>query len=542
VIEKCPGISAHAALAEPPVAVSEGPSRSSNHLDRKVTGNRPGPGSGTLLALITASVGLLIWTALVWILPASILDRGGPEAEPVPTGDTVTGSWRLGDGTPSPVGMDWRGFHWTTGYGTMSDPRVEGVIRTGEDLGVDTLRSVVHVTAEGGVWKGMSTGYLEHGVHEAEALLVGTQAYEGLQYRFRHVTTDGLGYGVAGTVEPLGTPGPSSAGQSVTGSSTCTPISPPPGYLWSGWEWFECLQVTSDPRADGRMRMGWLPDPDVAMGYLELRDVGDVVWQGTFSGVETPEGYLIDGFLLGAHAYDGLQQRVRASSGDRLTFEIEVTIEEAAWLMPGPAPASDGFTTDERDSIATRTVRISGTACDDPVLGSGFAVGEDLIATNAHVVVGADELEVETADGRSIPAIVVAWDDVDDLAVLRASGAGLEPLDLGRPSEGTLGSMIGWESRGPEPTPFRIAHAMSIPTHVVAGDEPIERESWIVAAEIDFGDSGAPLVDHDQRVIAIAYGTIAHGPDVTYAVGADRLEALMVSSDLTTEVDVPTCG
>jgi S1-C subfamily serine protease len=83
---------------------------------------------------------------------------------------------------------------------------------------------------------------------------------------------------------------------------------------------------------------------------------------------------------------------------------------------------------------------------------------------------------------------------------------------------------------------------MSIPTHVVAGDEPIERESWIVAAEIDFGDSGAPLVDHDQRVIAIAYGTIAHGPDVTYAVGADRLEALMVSSDLTTEVDVPTCG
>jgi S1-C subfamily serine protease len=55
-------------------------------------------------------------------------------------------------------------------------------------------------------------------------------------------------------------------------------------------------------------------------------------------------------------------------------------------------------------------------------LGSGVIVDKDLILTNAHVIEGAQDIEVTAADRRTIQTKLVGSDPKSDLAVLRITG------------------------------------------------------------------------------------------------------------------------
>ena len=68
---------------------------------------------------------------------------------------------------------------------------------------------------------------------------------------------------------------------------------------------------------------------------------------------------------------------------------------------PGPPPNSDGLSADVRQDVARSTVRVTGIACGSTTEGSGFAVGGDLIATNAHVLVGLDTRPSNSATARA---------------------------------------------------------------------------------------------------------------------------------------------
>ncbi len=195
---------------------------------------------------------------------------------------------------------------------------------------------------------------------------------------------------------------------------------------------------------------------------------------------------------------------------------------------PGRPPDTDGLTADVRDDVAQSTVRVTGIACGRTTEGSGFAVGGDLIATNAHVLVGLNTPTIELGDGTSLAGDIVAFNVIDDLALIRVHGADFEPLPLGPAEEGTVGAVFGWEP-GPtvDPTPFRIDRPVTVRIEAVASDERIERRSWLLAAWIEAGDSGAALVDPSGTVVGVAYATTTRGSSVAYAVRAERLEALI---------------
>ena len=209
---------------------------------------------------------------------------------------------------------------------------------------------------------------------------------------------------------------------------------------------------------------------------------------------------------------------------------------------PGPVPSDDGLTDDQRIEIVAGTVRITGFACGVEVEGSGFAVGPDLIATNAHVLVGIEDTVVETMFATELPAVAVAFDPVADLALLRVPGAGLTPFELGTAPDGTIGTLVGWEDTGqPEPTPFLIDRPVTVRIDAVIGDERVERPSWLVAAHIESGDSGAPLVDQDGVVVGVAYATTRRDAGVAYATRASELEELLESADPTATIELPEC-
>jgi len=64
--------------------------------------------------------------------------------------------------------------------------------------------------------------------------------------------------------------------------------------------------------------------------------------------------------------------------------------------------------------------------------GSGFILTSDgYIVTNYHVVDGASSIKVTTFDGRAFDALLVGFDEKNDLAVLKIDGKDLTPVILG---------------------------------------------------------------------------------------------------------------
>ena len=217
---------------------------------------------------------------------------------------------------------------------------------------------------------------------------------------------------------------------------------------------------------------------------------------------------------------------------------------------PGPVPADHGLPAAELAAAVESSVRVYGPACRGIVReGSGFAVADgDLVVTIAHLMVGMEEPTVELHDGRELAAVLVAFDPVNDLAVLRVEGAGLRPLPLSEAvPDGTVGAVLAWEAEGsPDPTPFRIDRPVTVRTEVVNGDERIERQSWLLAAQTEVGDSGAALVagvDDQTTAVGVAWGASRRGGGgVAYATRAGPLAALLSVSDLDQPAEVPGCG
>ena len=76
-------------------------------------------------------------------------------------------------------------------------------------------------------------------------------------------------------------------------------------------------------------------------------------------------------------------------------------------------------------------------------LGSGVIVREDgYILTNHHVIDGADQIEVDLNDHRSLQAQVVGSDPPSDLAVLKVNASGLPTLALGDSDRTRVGDVV----------------------------------------------------------------------------------------------------
>ncbi|HEU4834534.1 MAG TPA: Do family serine endopeptidase [Pyrinomonadaceae bacterium] len=76
-------------------------------------------------------------------------------------------------------------------------------------------------------------------------------------------------------------------------------------------------------------------------------------------------------------------------------------------------------------------------------LGSGVIVREDgYILTNHHVIDGADQIEVDLNDNRSLQAQLVGSDPPSDLAVLKVNAGGLPTLVLGDSDRTRVGDVV----------------------------------------------------------------------------------------------------
>lgn len=139
---------------------------------------------------------------------------------------------------------------------------------------------------------------------------------------------------------------------------------------------------------------------------------------------------------------------------------------------------------------------------------------EGLILTNAHVV-GRHRLKVALADGRSLPARVLAFDPAMDLAALKVDAEELTPIELGRSRRLQPGQWVLAIGH-----PWGVSGAVTAGVVIGLGPHPeglMPRRDLIqVNLPLRPGHSGGPLVDARSRLIGI--NAMMNGPEVGLAV------------------------
>lgn len=124
------------------------------------------------------------------------------------------------------------------------------------------------------------------------------------------------------------------------------------------------------------------------------------------------------------------------------------------------------------------------------------------IVTNAHVVDGATDIDVQLNNGQIVPAELVGLDLKTDIAVLRIEADDLTPAQrsIDIPTQGDMVFAFG------SPFEFRFSMSAGIVSGVgrSAGLSNVDYENFIqVDAAINPGNSGGPLTDIYGRVIGM---------------------------------------
>ena len=159
--------------------------------------------------------------------------------------------------------------------------------------------------------------------------------------------------------------------------------------------------------------------------------------------------------------------------------------------------------------------------------GSGTAIGGALVITAAHVVAGAENVEVRL--GSVIyPAAIAAIDTQHDAAVLRAGGLDESPIELRSALAGDSGTYLGFGGLTPGVKPFNVSRRITLDSEdiYVEGDYP--RAGYELTADVVSGDSGAGLMV-GGAVAGVVWARSERAGSRAYAVDVRVFEPLLAS-------------
>jgi S1-C subfamily serine protease len=169
--------------------------------------------------------------------------------------------------------------------------------------------------------------------------------------------------------------------------------------------------------------------------------------------------------------------------------------------------------------------------------GSGFIIdSEGILLTNAHVVSGADTVNVTLKDGRKFKGEVRGIDEPSDLAVVKINGRNLPVAPLGSSEQLqvgdwaiALGNPLGLDNTvtlGIISTLNRSSAQVGIPD---------KRLDFIQTdAAINPGNSGGPLVNAQGQVIGINTAIRADAQGIGFAIPIDKakqIQAVLVRGE-----------
>ena len=138
--------------------------------------------------------------------------------------------------------------------------------------------------------------------------------------------------------------------------------------------------------------------------------------------------------------------------------------------------------------------------------GSGFIVSENgYVLTNAHVVNGAEQVDVLFSDGTKITALVVGADVTTDIAVLKVAGDNYPALPIGDSTSLRVGEYV--IAIGNPLSAYELYGTVTFGI-ISATAREINIDGFVntylqTDAAINFGNSGGPLINMAGQVIGM---------------------------------------
>ena len=177
-------------------------------------------------------------------------------------------------------------------------------------------------------------------------------------------------------------------------------------------------------------------------------------------------------------------------------------------------------------------------------VGSGFIVSEDgRVITNAHVVDGADTVQVTLKDGRSFDGRVLGSDPVTDVAVIDLEATDLPTVAVNEdellPGEVAIaiGNPLGLDSTvtvGIISATGRTSNQVGVPDKRV---EFIQTD-----AAINPGNSGGPLLNARGEVVGMNTAIINGAQGLGFAIPMEAVQRISDQLVATGRVDHPFIG
>ncbi len=153
--------------------------------------------------------------------------------------------------------------------------------------------------------------------------------------------------------------------------------------------------------------------------------------------------------------------------------------------------------------VALITLGLPMTSLAVVASGTGFFVSSNgYIATNNHVIEGAEEISVRDNKGNILIASVVLRDQANDLAVIKVTGDAYQPLPLRSSAEIKKGSdvfAIGFPNTSIQGRESKVTTGIISSLSGIMG----EPNSFQISVPIQPGNSGGPLIDMTGSVAGI---------------------------------------
>jgi S1-C subfamily serine protease len=126
--------------------------------------------------------------------------------------------------------------------------------------------------------------------------------------------------------------------------------------------------------------------------------------------------------------------------------------------------------------------------------GSGAVVDPHLVVTSAHVVAGAESIDLIDSDGTHHAGFTVAIDTQRDVAIVRSETLVGHHHELRSLVASEKGTFVGFGDGDATPTPFTVSKPVVINAEDIYVKGEHARDGYVIDAPVDSGDSGATLV------------------------------------------------
>lgn len=305
------------------------------------------------------------------------------------------------------------------------------------------------------------------------------------------------------------------------------------GLLWKRLRWLDSL-IGACFQSLAVLLVLWLVSIPVASGL---------------SG-QLPQGIQASKILAGV-------DRAAPAPVKALPSKISATLNES-----GLPPLVSPFTHGTKPSVEAPNIQLQDEAlvqrlrpsvihvlgesetCARRLMGSGFAVDNQHVITNAHVVAGTQTVSLDTVLGLQ-QAQVVYYNPELDIAVLSTQSLDVPPLQWA-PEPASAGDdaiVLGFPQSGPyTASPARINDRITISGPNIYASGRVEREAYTVRGNIRQGNSGGPLVDANGNVLGVVFGASVDSSDIGYALTARQVQdAIGDVRQLDQPVDTQEC-